>query len=43
VVLHWNTPGGHERLADAMIALQDRSPEAVRDLTTSHEYMFHDL
>lgn len=45
VMLHWNMPGGHERLASGMAKLAesgDTSPEAKRRIQEAHEYFFHE-
>jgi len=45
-VLHWNSPGGHERLATARqrLAREGRtSGEDVRQVTEAHDYVFHDV
>jgi mannose-6-phosphate isomerase-like protein (cupin superfamily) len=44
-LLHWNSPGGHERLAVARHRLvqQGRNdPEAQRKVMEDHDYVFHD-
>lgn len=45
-VLHWNSPGGHERLAVAQRRLAREggllSPEAARKVMEDHDYVFHD-
>jgi mannose-6-phosphate isomerase-like protein (cupin superfamily) len=45
-VLHWNSPGGHERLAVAQKRLAQAggplSPEAARKVMEDHDYVFHD-
>ena len=43
-VLHWNTPGGHERLASAMRRLEGQggvSREDVQGTMEAHEYFLH--
>lgn len=43
--LHWNSPGGHERLADAQRRLAERGETtgaARRKAMEDHEYFFHD-
>lgn len=45
VLLHWNVPGGHERLPEAMVQLIKSgkdAPEARKRLQVTHEYIFHD-
>ena len=44
-VLHWNTPGGHERLGSAMQRLEGQdgvSREDTKGTMEAHEYFFHD-
>jgi mannose-6-phosphate isomerase-like protein (cupin superfamily) len=44
--LHWNTPGGHERMATTQqrLAREGRTSGAERrKAMEDHEYMFHDL
>jgi mannose-6-phosphate isomerase-like protein (cupin superfamily) len=45
-VLHWNSPGGHERLAVAQKRLARDggalTPEAQRKVMEDHDYVFHD-
>jgi mannose-6-phosphate isomerase-like protein (cupin superfamily) len=44
-LLHWNSPGGHERLAVARqrLAPEDRNrPEVQRKMMEDHDYVFHD-
>jgi mannose-6-phosphate isomerase-like protein (cupin superfamily) len=44
-VLHWNSPGGHERLGVAQQRLASRgdvSPAARRKVMEDHDYVFHD-
>jgi mannose-6-phosphate isomerase-like protein (cupin superfamily) len=44
-LLHWNSPGGHERLAVARerLAREGRTgPEAQRKVMEDHDYIFHD-
>ena len=44
-VLHWNSPGGHERLgvAQKRLAQEGRTgPEAQRKIREDHDYIFHD-
>ncbi len=45
VLLHWNTPGGHERMPESMAKLNkqgDVTQEERRRLQKVHEYIFHD-
>ena len=45
VMLHWNSPGGHERLASGMAKLAksgESSPDAKRRTQEAHEYFFHE-
>lgn len=44
-LLHWNSPGGHERLAVAQkrLAQEGRNgPELQRKVMEDHDYVFHD-
>jgi mannose-6-phosphate isomerase-like protein (cupin superfamily) len=44
-VLHWNSPGGHERLATAQRRLAQaglNGPEVQRKVMEDHDYVFHD-
>jgi mannose-6-phosphate isomerase-like protein (cupin superfamily) len=44
-VLHWNSPGGHERLATArqrLVREGRTGGDDVRRVTEAHEYIFHD-
>jgi hypothetical protein len=44
-VLHWNSPGGHERLAVAQKRLAQEGcigPKAQRKIREDHDYIFHD-
>jgi len=44
-VLHWNSPGGHERLATAQQRLGHERPlsgEERRKVMEDHDYVFHD-
>jgi quercetin dioxygenase-like cupin family protein len=43
-ILHWNMPGGHERLTDAITTLQDSGQMNTgtrRAAEVSHEFFFH--
>ena len=45
VMLHWNSPGGHERLTSAMVKLAasgETSAEVKRQTQEAHEYFFHE-
>jgi mannose-6-phosphate isomerase-like protein (cupin superfamily) len=45
-LLHWNSPGGHERLAAAQqrLAKEGRGgPEVQRKVMEDHDYVFHDM
>jgi mannose-6-phosphate isomerase-like protein (cupin superfamily) len=44
-VLHWNSPGGHERLSTAQQRLERERPlsgEERRRVMEDHDYVFHD-
>ncbi len=44
-VLHWNSPGGHERLSVAQKRLTQEGrggPEVQRKVMEDHDYIFHD-
>jgi len=44
VLLHWNMPGGHERMAEGMAKLSrsgDQTPESKKRVQEVHEYHFH--
>jgi hypothetical protein len=44
-VLHWNSPGGHERLATATQRLgreRQLNGEDRRKVMEDHDYVFHD-